>query len=618
MSRYSPAQSGGAAVATTSPAIDKPINPNAIWGVNAANPLTTPTYDGSGQGTHCDVVEFASAWNGYKYWMAFTPFAGSDDDLENPSVIASNDGITWAVPTGLTNPIEPVPTNTGDYNSDTDMIYNPKDGKLYLFWRFRKQVDEGSGRYDRIYYKSSSDGVTWSAKQEWMTFTTEWCLSPAFVYDEDLDKFFMWYVSSDPIPATTIDPYTDGVTTITALGVKMMSSSSLTSGWSAAQLTNLTGNFLYGNTHVWHLDAIYAGGHYHLLLNSKNKDLYVAVSKDGLEWDYPSSPSLEKSTGSVWDNGIYRSSMTFVDGSEYRYKLWYSGLLNTTWRIGYTDLYAQKTGAARYVNNPKNKQSLVGMNSSDKGIIQVGRGAQDSSGEVNVSRFGDENSPLALWNVLSVLAKFSGELEVSKAGGALIRKSPDGSRWSEYVDNAGATVRKKILTADSFARSDSATSLGNAENGNAWTAYGGATFGIKDGQAYNVNGTNNGFAVYDTLQANGRIVVTLANFNGDLGIYFRATDAQNCFRFVRSGGTAYLQKYQASSSPTTLASGAISIANGDIMSVEMTGDVITCFLNGAQILTATDAFNNTNTRHGIGNATGNTNGRWDNFRIEQI
>src|SRR5690606_6972243 len=72
---------------------------------NAPLPLGIRTYDGSNQTVHPDVLFFDTGWNGYKFWMVHTPYPYSDEKLENPSIVASNDGIYWDEPKGLINPI---------------------------------------------------------------------------------------------------------------------------------------------------------------------------------------------------------------------------------------------------------------------------------------------------------------------------------------------------------------------------------------------------------------------------------------------------------------------------------------------------------------------------------
>ena len=87
------------------------------WSANTHTPLTTPTYDASGEATHPGVYDAGTGqtWNGYRYWMVMTPYPNSDATKENPSILASADGTTWVVPAGLTNPIaSPNPVQCSD------------------------------------------------------------------------------------------------------------------------------------------------------------------------------------------------------------------------------------------------------------------------------------------------------------------------------------------------------------------------------------------------------------------------------------------------------------------------------------------------------------------------
>ena len=75
-----------------------------------------PTYDGSGECTHPSVIDSVATlgypWYGYRYWMAFTPYPGNNARrfrLENPSIVASDDGTRWVIPPGVRNPIVPAP-----------------------------------------------------------------------------------------------------------------------------------------------------------------------------------------------------------------------------------------------------------------------------------------------------------------------------------------------------------------------------------------------------------------------------------------------------------------------------------------------------------------------------
>jgi hypothetical protein len=105
---------------------------------------------------HPSVVFSESGWNGYRYWMAYTPYPASDPEFENPCVAASNDGASW-VAIGP-QPIIPSPPGTA-YNSDTELAFDPATGRLVMLFR-----DNGvPGATDmRLRVMTSADGLTWT------------------------------------------------------------------------------------------------------------------------------------------------------------------------------------------------------------------------------------------------------------------------------------------------------------------------------------------------------------------------------------------------------------------------------------------------------------------------
>lgn len=74
------------------------------------SPLSLETIEGTGQAYHPSVLFFDEPWNGYRYWMAETPYPiGTPpyrDRWECPSIHVSQDGIHWTIPQGLDNPID--------------------------------------------------------------------------------------------------------------------------------------------------------------------------------------------------------------------------------------------------------------------------------------------------------------------------------------------------------------------------------------------------------------------------------------------------------------------------------------------------------------------------------
>lgn len=91
---------------------------------NSKGYLKIPVYNNPNgyQATHPSVLYFKNGWNGYKFWMGYTPYEYSNELLENPSVAASNDGVNWEVPTGLTNPLEATDTLDMHY-SDPHLVF---------------------------------------------------------------------------------------------------------------------------------------------------------------------------------------------------------------------------------------------------------------------------------------------------------------------------------------------------------------------------------------------------------------------------------------------------------------------------------------------------------------
>ena len=88
-----------------------------------------------------------------------TPYPHSDQHLENPSILRSDDGMTLSVPAGLTNPVVKAPPKSPDYNSDPELLYEAQSGRLVLFHRFVEK------KTNTLHMSTSRDGVTWTSAQ---------------------------------------------------------------------------------------------------------------------------------------------------------------------------------------------------------------------------------------------------------------------------------------------------------------------------------------------------------------------------------------------------------------------------------------------------------------------
>lgn len=242
--------------------------------------VSIPTYEGSGVAVHPSVYFNPSGWNGYKYWMAMTPYPSPQVALENPSIVASNDGNTWVVPAGVTNPIEPTPGGA-QYNSDPFLYM--VDGTMYCFWR--SVLDGGQ---ESIYYRTSPDGVTWANKTlVWNNLmATRRPLAPCLARLSD-GTWVMYAV--DIVGSQRLVRYT---------------APAVTGPWSAG-----TNCVITGNTGVpWHVDIHNVNGEWQALVMSgggAGGDVYAAVSNDGI--NFTASANLLARYAGSWDSVYYKS-----------------------------------------------------------------------------------------------------------------------------------------------------------------------------------------------------------------------------------------------------------------------------------------------------------------------
>ena len=174
--------------------------------------IETP-FEGGNQPYHPSVVAFDSAWNGYKYWMAYTPYPYGNDPAENPCIVASNDLLYWEEPSGITNPIDS-PSQATDlgitYWSDTELIYNSTDNKLECWYR-------GIGSTNLWVRKTSSNGVTWSERENLHTFSGTGTVSASVILEDGTYK--IWIMSPNSYYETTDATNWGEPTTFTTEGI---------------------------------------------------------------------------------------------------------------------------------------------------------------------------------------------------------------------------------------------------------------------------------------------------------------------------------------------------------------------------------------------------------------
>jgi hypothetical protein len=245
-------------------------------------PLHVPTYDGLPGLLHTDLIHVPEGWNGWRYWLAYTPYP--DAARENISIAVSNNLNDWRDPG--TNPLltRSQVQALGNYghNSDPDIVLLPTGGMRIYF-----RPAGTSSQDESVWCMDTSDGVTWGTPAKLLEeqAANNKLLSPAVVVEAD-GTFSMWTVNL-------------------SVGELQRRTSPDGLDWSAPPVGCTIPNPL------WHPDVVLFAGRYHMLMNSKDPgDLYFRWSDDGTTWHgtATSLPAYGTYAGRSFD-GYYRSSM---------------------------------------------------------------------------------------------------------------------------------------------------------------------------------------------------------------------------------------------------------------------------------------------------------------------
>ena len=336
--RRAPARAAGLVLACALPLAacsDAPTGPvpaptGRVAPTGPVQRIAVPTYDGSGQAVHPDVVVFDHPWHGATHWMAVTPYPNGNAAHENPSILAGDDGVQWAVPAGATNPVIPAPRF--GYNSDPDLVHDAAGDRLVLLWR---EVSDG---HNVILSSDSRDGRAWSAPATILRVPNHQALSPAVVLRDGGAQ--LWYVDAG---APGCRATSSTVRLRTAASLAALRPASPAHGWSAPQATSLS---IPGRV-VWHLDVAHVAerGEYWAVVHAYapsqgcgGGDLYVAWSRDGVSWESSPEPVL-RAGGAGWSGAsLYRSSIVW-DAEAGVLRTWLSGRSSRgEWSLGYVEL----------------------------------------------------------------------------------------------------------------------------------------------------------------------------------------------------------------------------------------------------------------------------------------
>jgi hypothetical protein len=278
---------------------------------NAAEPLTIPTYAPGDQLVHPSVVLFPGSWNGYRYWMAMTPFPGGDDRYENPSIVVSQDGQCWEEPPGIRNPLYPKPFA---YNADPCLFFHEAENALWLY--FLSATSEKTGD---LLLMRSRDGVHWTPAEIVIAdHVRDTALSPSILKVGDV-----YYLFSVDIVSPGSRPFW-----------LTMRTSSDGKNWSDPNRAVLPSS----RYSLWHVEVKYIDGKFFAMTGSSwigansKSGAYAQFleSYDGIHWKEYRRMAIGRAWGK-WDDRTYKASF-LLNGDDI--EVWYSSAL--TWRIGHT------------------------------------------------------------------------------------------------------------------------------------------------------------------------------------------------------------------------------------------------------------------------------------------
>jgi hypothetical protein len=284
--------------------------PAAPWiaALPFAPQLVVPTYDGSDQVVHPDILAEPD-----RITLAITPYPYSNGDFENPSLFSTTDGVHFDPLAGAPAPL--VPTPAYDHNDDPDLRIDPVTGEHELLYLETLRPDTQT-----VVALRSRDLVTWTRTDaivyDFSKFD-DFLVSPAAIVADDgtTHMFYVELVPGRPVPDANPPATVDIIQ-------ELVSADGRT--WDKAAKHPIQVDL--GAVNPWHLDAIRGPNGFAILLSGfvddfGRQDLFLLTSPDLVTWTMRPEPLLSHLDSSLAVYSLYRST-GIVSGNTLA--VWYS------------------------------------------------------------------------------------------------------------------------------------------------------------------------------------------------------------------------------------------------------------------------------------------------------
>ncbi|MGH7653414.1 MAG: hypothetical protein ACREN6_02010 [Gemmatimonadaceae bacterium] len=273
--------------------------------VVALHTIPVGTYDNTGQSTHPDFMRIGAAWSDGACWLVYTPYAGSNGNVENPSLARSSDCEHWTPAPGVRAPLFDKPSE--GYNSDPEFMYDSLSGCLGVVFR---QVTSGNN----IVLSTSCDGTTWPTPRQLFAAPNHRAISPTIAAGPD-GRSRVWYVDAGSLGCSSVT---------NVVRMRMANPTQASSLDSVGFGNEVATDLVQPGYVVWHIKVRYiAEKNQYVAMyaafpqpatgagNCATNDLFVATSADGLHWTSYPVPIINKLDRRFNFTTLYRASFAY-------------------------------------------------------------------------------------------------------------------------------------------------------------------------------------------------------------------------------------------------------------------------------------------------------------------